>query len=149
MLSPAQHASLLERALIDAIPESHAWQRYDAQGEWCVEKASSLADGRKLQIAVRRDGDVEVRIYVGPVGVGRAPYEAHFPVPEGEEPQVLAEVARFVADWYAERLVLVYRRGWLRAGRDFVSASDLTPNRRRRLRWTASWRGTNDWAIPR
>lgn len=136
--------------MVDAIPVSQAWKRHSAHGEWWIEAASENQppDGRKLEIAVRRDGDVEVRIYVGPLGVGQAPYEAYFPVPAGEEPQVMAEVVRFVADWLAERIVLIYRRGWFRGGRDFVPPSDLTPDRRRGLKWSASWGGTYDQAVP-
>ena len=39
-------------------------------------------------------------------------------------------------------------RGWLTGGSEFVEPTELTPERRRRLEWVASWRGTYDWKVP-
>ena len=150
MSSLSERALLLESALAEALPASRAWTRNAGGGTWWVEVSSPTAtDGRRLTVELRPDGDVDVRFYVGPSGIGRGPYEAQWPVPEDQEPEVMAAVARFVAALVDERLVLAHRRAWLGGGREFVEPGELTPARRRRLDWVASWRGTYDWANPR
>lgn len=72
----------------------------------------------------------------------------HLPEGEEEEAEALEDTARFVADLVEERLVLAYRRGWLTGGSEFIEPTELTPERRRRLEWVASWRGTYDWKVP-
>ena len=148
-LSTHELVSLFERALAQALPESRAWKRDWSRYGWSIETSSTTApDGRNLAVAI--DGhELTVYFYVGPTGVGRGPYEANDTVPDEGKAEVLEEWARFVADLVEERLVLVYRRGWLKGGRDFIEPTELTPELRQRLEWVASWRGTYDWRIPR
>jgi hypothetical protein len=153
--STAKRVSIFERALSEAIPESRNWEpvwAHQPDGEsWWVETSYRAApDGRKLGIYISAAGDVTVSFFVGPTGVGRGPYEGQLALPEGEEEEAdaLEDTARFVADLVEERLVLVHRRGWLTAGSEFIEPAELTPERRRRLEWVASWCGTYDWKVP-
>jgi hypothetical protein len=146
-MDPAERASLLDRALADEIPESHAWTREALAGSWRVVLPSTVAPSeRRLEIELRPDGDVDVRFHYS--RASRGPAEAHGPVDAGREAEVFREVARFVADLLAERVVLAFRRGWFRGGREFIPTTELTPERRRRLAQVVSWRGTHDWVAP-
>jgi hypothetical protein len=149
MLSFDDQVSLLERTLADVLPESREWVRHVDQGIWRVEIVSpTQIDGRKLIVELR-GAELAIGFYVGPVGVGSAPYELNADISEGREAETIHDIAEFVADLLNERLVLVVRRGFWRGGREFLESSKLTPSRRRGLKWIASWCGTYDWAVPR
>jgi len=68
-------------------------------------------------------------------------------MPDESDSDTLAEWATFVDDLLNERVVLAMRRGWL-GGREFLPVEELTPARREKFLWIASWRGTYDYAIP-
>jgi hypothetical protein len=153
--STPELVSIFERALSEALPESHNWERgwtHQPDGKsWWLETSSQAApDGRKLGIYISAAGDVTVSFFVGPTGVGRGPYGGQLAPPEGEEEEAeaLEDTARFVADLVEERLVLAERQGWLTGGTEFIEPTELTPERRRNLEWVASWRGTYDWKVP-
>jgi len=56
------------------------------------------------------------------------------------------EVARFVEGLTPEPVVRsVLEKGFWRAGRKFLEATQLTEQKRARLSWITSWRGTYDW----
>ena len=149
MVSFDDQVTLLERALADKIPESRAWVRNVSNDAWYVELQSpAVPDGRKLTIELT-GGDFHVGLYVGPTGVGLAPYELNAGIPAGREAEAINEMVDFVADFLAERLVVAMRSGFWQGGRVFLEPGELTPARQRELIWIASWRGTYDWAIPR
>lgn len=143
----SENVALLEQALAEVVPDSPAWVRNRDGENWWVEIASPVAPRtRKLEIAVTAY-EINIGFYVGPAGVGGAPYELNADILEGQEVEALNEAAQFVADLLNERLVLAVRRG-IRGGREFIAPSELTPSRRRSLEWVASWRSTYDWAVP-
>jgi hypothetical protein len=136
--------SNFERALFEALPDSRNWERGwmhlpDGESWWVETPSQATPDGRKLGIHISAAGDVTVSFFVGPTGVGRGPYEGQLALPEGEEEEAEAieDTARFVADLVQEGLVLAYRRGWLTGGSEFIELTELTPERRRCLKWVA------------
>ena len=145
--SPAEHIDLLEQSLAAAVPEWPLWQSATMGDWWHAEVESPAVPGRRLEVVLREDGDVDVCVHWDPSA--RGPEEAHFPVEEGRAPDTYRAVATLVADLAAERLVVAFRRGWFRGGREFLRPSELTPERRRTLSWIVSWRGTHDWRARR
>ena len=137
----SNRASLLEAALASEIPDSRGWARAAVGGSFLLEAPSPLED-RRIEIELRPDGDVDVRFHHRAIGGGSA--EAHWPIPPERESEVLHEVARFVADLVAERAVVGFRRGWS-GGREFLTAAEVSPERRRGLTRVISSRGTYDW----
>ena len=97
---------------------------------------------------MRPDRDVDIRFYVGRVGVGMAPYEVHWPIADDDGSATVDALAAFVAGLLEERIVMVYRRDPLRGGRQFVELRELIVEDVRDGEWVASWRGTHDRAIP-
>jgi hypothetical protein len=147
MFDSTDRATILERLLTAEIPESRSWTRGASAGGWWTEVPSPAAPGeRRLEVELRQDGDVDVRFHYS--AKSRGPAEAHYPVVDGHEAEVLRHVARFVADLLAERLVLAFRRGWFRGGREFIPPAELTPEHKRQLECVISWRGTYDWPAP-
>ncbi len=152
MTQPAR-AAALAHALAALVPESRSWEQDRGADGWCTWSTDAPtpapAGARRLEVELRPDGDVDVRLHYGVPhpATGRGPAEAHFLVSaegEGGEADALAAVARFVADLLAERLVLALRSGWFRGGREFLAAAELTPERRRRFDRVVSWRGAYD-----
>jgi hypothetical protein len=151
-------AVALAHALAAAVPASRGWARDGAPDDGCTWStlAPSLAPrgARRLDVELRPDGDVDVRLYYAAPhpATGRGPAEAHFLVDadgEAGAADALAAVARFVADLLAERLVLGLRRGWFRGGREFLALGELTAARRRTFDRVVSWRGSYDWSAAR
>lgn len=104
---------LFEEALSRAIPESRAWPRgslpatpaSSGQSEYWTEVRSPLRPTfQSLKVVVRWDGDIQVEYHIA--GRPGSPFEVLFPVPPGEDAQVIEAVSVFVADLLAERLLL-------------------------------------------
>lgn len=92
---------------------------------------------------LRWGGDIQVEYHI--CDKPGSPFEALFPVPKGEEAEVIEAVSVFVADLLAERPVLGYEKGFFKGGRRFDTPGPLTESRRCKFRWTTSWLGTFDW----
>ena len=137
----SNRANMLEAALASEIPDSRGWPRTAVGGSLLLEAPSPLGD-RRIEIELRPDGDVDVRFHHRAFGGGSA--EAHWPIPPAREVEVLRELARFAADLVTERIVVAFRRGWS-GGRDFLTAAEVSPERRRGLNRVISSRGTYDW----
>jgi len=152
MVNQEERIRLLEDALSRAIPESHAWARgklpsFSGGPEFWTEARSPLRPTIQcLKVVLRWDGDIQVEYHIA--GKTGSPFEALFPLPPGEEAEVIGAVSVFVADLLAERLILADEKGFLKGGRRFVTPGSLTESGRRNFRWTTSWLGTFDWPTP-
>jgi hypothetical protein len=94
-------------------------------------------------ILLRHDGDIQVEYHIA--NKKGTPFEALFPLSKGQEAEVIENVSAFVADLLSERLVLAYAKSWLKGGRRFLVAPNITESERHTLRWITSWFGTYDW----
>ena len=97
-------------------------------------------ESKRLRVVVREDGDVDVEFHVR--GRRGTPFEAHYVVPKGEEEEAAAEIAQFVDDLLAERLVYSSRTRLFRGTRRWLRPEELP--RPTRPGSVVSWRGTYD-----
>lgn len=67
-----------------------------------------------------------------------SPFTQHFL--RSSDPEFLREVATFVGDLLAERLVLAYRSGRFRGGREFVEPDRASGQGAVRYAWVGSWK---------
>jgi hypothetical protein len=103
----------------------------------------SSVTGRSIEVQVDRPADITVAFLIP--GTRGGPFEAVFTGSPHESNAVVHEVVRLVGDLVAERSVVAYDSRWLRGGRRFLKASDLSSPSRPKVRWVRSWSGSHDW----
>ena len=146
-LSHPSPTSLLEATLARMLPRDAVWER-DRTGrlERVTVTALRPAGERVLAVELRPDADYQVAFWYASDLPG--PAEALFPVTPENEAEVAAAVGDLVRGVLDERVVLAFRRGWLRGGREFLTVDQLAAMDRDRLSAVFSWRGTFDWQAP-
>lgn len=147
---------LLDGALGQLVPNSRMWKR-----ELCPSTSETPPggestyyitvlppverNGQSLVIQLRYDGDIQVEYHIDN---DRDSFESFFILPAGQESDAIEEIARFVADVLAERLVLIKTKGIFGGKRRFLNPDSLAESDRRSVTWIASWLGTFDWRTP-
>jgi len=141
---------LLDETLADVISESGEWTRgqspagRDASEYWVEVQSPVRPTVQHLRILLRHDGDIQVEYHVA--GKSGSPFELLFLLEAGHEEEEVKRASQFVADVLAERLVLAYRRGIFKRGRQFLLPAQAEACRRH-LKWSTSWLGTYDWQL--
>ena len=152
MISQQDRVRHLNEALARAVPKSLEWIRRTSasipapasESVYSIEIQSPVRpESQRLVILLRQDGDIQVEYHIA--NKKGTPFEVLFPLCEGQEGEVIENVSAFVADLLSERLVLAYAKRWLKGGRRFLVAQNITESERRTLRWITSWLGTYDW----
>ena len=141
---------LLDQALARAIPDSRGWTRRQTPADshefeyWVEVRSPTRPTVQRLRILLRHDGDIQVEYHVA--DKSGSPFELLLILEAGHDEETIKGASLFVADILAERLVLAYRKGLFKAGRQFLLPA-LAQASRRHLKWTTSWLGTYDWQL--
>jgi hypothetical protein len=150
MLNQQDRKRLLNEALAGTIPESCEWtcgQARASSGEfeyWIEIRSPTRPAVQHLTILLRHDGDIQVEYHVA--DKSGSPFELLLILEAGHDEETIKGASLFVADILAERLVLAYRKGLFKAGRQFLLPAQAQASRRH-LKWTTSWLGTYDWQL--